>query len=484
MALFFLMILMQVPTSCGSVFEPKPSDVETSLPSTPPENVSQPKTPPDSDVTPTSVPEIPATNSARKQADPEADTAVPNELNLTQEFIYLNENELRLSFNEWLAQLPGKNTAAAGTHFDASRRTLSLSQNTALSFSNFLIESPIVIRTHGHHLILAGDELDKVHVDTTNPTGASGSLYIFTPSRSVPTFRVEGSAGAQGADGDCGPLAKSCVGVADQTSRTIAPLPDVEWSEQTLRRLIHWESEQLTPSIRETIKKQLLTLTPKLNAGALCDTDMSSALHETRVSFEGYLELHQTVKMPIGLASGNAQHAGKAVLHLGAEGQSGQDAGRVVVVDMDRETQSRRTLIPGGAGGRGGRNYKSARTAARDRIVVRSVITSEHFDLSELKARTVLSGACAGEVGRRPQRVSREFLNRLTRQSIAMPSGLKLAERELVVEASPEGTDSLIDTPEHQPDGLPGRNGSLLHLTFSSAAAWRKLLPKHVLVGR
>lgn len=483
MARLLLVTLAAVLMSCGTVFETNSSEMETSVPAVTQESFPEKKHIPSREYSTTPAPELPTESPSQAPSFPDADTVMLDELNISTDFMYLNEQELGLSFTDWLRQLPDQSIADTATHFDEQRNTLNLTQNTSLSFASFQMKYPITIRTHGHNLILAGADLENIHVDTTHPKKTSGSLYVFTQSHSTPTFRVEGTSGAQGADGDCGPHVKTCVVVSDDTSRTIIPMPDIEWIEKPLRQDIPWTSDQWDRDLKDKIERQLFALTPSFNATDLCDTSMSAALHGSRVSFEGQIELQQSVRMPVGMASGYAGRGRSAELYLGTTGQRGQDAGNVVIVEMGEVSQSTRTLILGGQGGRGGRNYKSARAAATDRHVVHSKITSENLNLSGLKARVVLSGACAGEVGRRPQSVSRDFLTPLIRQSISMSSGLSLANRELVIEASTEGSDSLLDIPEHQQDGLPGRNGSLLHLTFSSAGAWRMALPKHVLIG-
>lgn len=405
-------------------------------------------------------------------------------LNLNPDFIFINEKTIQMALNEWLNSLPKQSAQGPSAPFavySASENVLTVNKNTALSFASFQIDKPLTIRTFGHDVILAGDHFEFVHVDTSHPSKASGSLYVFTESESEPTFRVSGSPGETGRDGDCSIHSERCVPVSDRTTRFETLPPSVEWKETTLRKVIHWNS----PDVGKEFTKRLISLAQRFHrnyaAHDLCPTAEHALLHEQTHEYSGEVELIQTLKTPLSFRHIDTENQRNATLYEGTRGGNGQNSGQVIIVRHGASDHVWKTPIPGGVGGAGGRNFKTAPLKSLPRFRVETNVIEEKIGLSKFKIKTHLSGQCAGELGMRPQHVRAEFVHSIQPDTFQWPLGVKLSNDSMTLQTLQEGNDLPIDTMESAAHGRSGTSGMYERRHYSDKNEWRKLMPVNLI---
>lgn len=456
---------------CGSVFE------EVSAPVTA-EQIAAPLE---------HTPETGEKQSQQQRPDKQAEIETPpdqdfhsKDLDLTRmsrNFVFIDEKNTGTTLSKWIESLPIHGHGTPVASYDKSDNELQLFKNISLSFKSFRLDQPLTIRTNGHDIILAGTDLDLIHVDTTSSNSKSGSLFVFTNTHSSPTFRVEGEAGQKGSDGDCLMHRTRCIPVSDRKTRAQTPRPDISWSEKTLSRQVPWQSNFLSQEIKEKLIASMKSLHPDRGLYDLCTNSDFAVLDGKDSSYEGEVELVQRLKAPKAALIEDLESEQHAKLFEGTIGEHGQDSGSVFIIELGKERNVRKFPIPGGMGGSGGRNFKIAARSKMNRFTVESEILSEEIVIKKLKVRTVLSGRCAGEVGRPPQRQRQEFVDSLKQDTIQVSLGLKLSNDTLVVESMSEGADLPLDIKERQPQGWNGKAGSFLHLTLTSLMEWSKLVP-------
>jgi hypothetical protein len=358
-----------------------------------------------------------------------------------------------------------------------SENTLILGRNLALSFTSFELESPLTIRTFGHDVILAGNQLDSVHIDTSHSHSASGSIYVFTESESEPTFRVDGAPGEAGQDGDCSTQPRRCVPVSDRTTRIESPSPTVEWKESTLRRSIEWND----PLLSENFRKDLISKTQPFNRSYgesdLCQNADYAILYEQKQEFSGRLELIQTLKIPISFTNTASESTRNAKLFAGTNGSHGQNSGRVIILKLGTENNAFKFPIPGGLGGKGGRNFKTAALKRLQPFKAESKVISEQIGLANLKVNTLLQGRCGGQIGRQPLPSRAEFTHSLNSETVNMSFGFKLSNDSISLESHNEGIDLPLGTREFGTDGRSGQNGLFERRVYASRDDWESLMP-------
>jgi hypothetical protein len=411
-------------------------------------------------------------------------SSTSEKLNISSNFSFVNETTIGTGLGHWLDSLPFPNAHDPEVPFASYSRAenvLFLRKNTALSFASFALDRPLTIRSFGHDIILAGGHLDSVHVDTSHPGSSSGSLYVFTENESQPTFRVEGAQGESGRNGDCSDLGQRCVPVSDHTTRIDSPFPSVEWKEVSLRRMVLWTD----PILSEAFKKSLVSATQRFqrnySPSDLCSNAEYAIVNEKTHNFSGEVELIQTIKMPISFQQTQYENERNSRLYAGSPGSDGQDSGHVIVLRLGSADATFKTPIPGGLGGRGGRNYKTAPLNRTAPFTAESHVVDEQIGLSKFKITTVLTGRCGGQIGRPPLPARAEFVQLLKEETVKLSTGFLLSSKSISLESIDDGADLPKSITEFETNGRSGKSGWYERRVYGDRKEWANLMPTNLL---
>ena len=462
--------------SCSNLFEDENlhqvqvPPAETHSPSdpipTPTENENEPLQP---------------TRESDSDTPPQKNFYRTGQLKLDPDFQFINEKTVETGLSQWLESLPLPSAQTPFASYAPTENELTLHKNTALSFASFNLARPLTIRTLGHDIILAGDQLGTLHVDTTHPNKASGSLYVFTEHESEPTFRVEGASGEAGRDGDCSAHLERCIPISDHSTRIETPQPTVEWKEVTLRRMVSWNDNLLSEPFRQQFLSSLQRFHRNYTASDLCMTSEYGQLSEQKREYSGEIEFIQTIRIPVSFKHSQSGDERDAKLFAGTQGSDGQNSGQAIILRLGFENDTSITPIAGGQGGKGGRNFKTAALKSLSTFKVESHIIDEHIDLSKFKIKTLLSGRCASEVGRMPQNSSAELTNTLKQKTIKMSLGHQLSNDSIMLELLNDGTDLPKSTSEFAPHGRSGLSGKFERRVFADRDEWRSNMPANLI---
>lgn len=470
------LILSMAPFGCDNVFEPTAQRGEV-------EHQDKPDVPPSKSATPTATDSSETNGPEQTAGENTPDESVPSTINEdpdiqwdTESSAVLDENSgfknLQLLVDEHAAVGKLKNLA----EFDAGENSIKLKKKLALSFRTFTNSRPLIIRTQGHDLLLVGHSFENLIVDSSAKTGPSGRVIVFSTGRSLPSIRSEGKNGDGGIDAQCPAPHSHCVPIDDRESR-LEQSP-IKISEETeIKELrMSWNDTMVQQDWRREILSMVIVPDQQTIRTGLCHTDEFAQVSGHKVQIEGDVILRQAITF----AKQNNTDEPKirdAVFVAGDRGSDGGDAGPVKILQVSERRLQREWIIPGGSGGRGGQNLKIPPTKASEAIHHESKLTSEELDLSLLKVKLIVSGSCAGEIGRRATRTTMEMSSSLLKSRLEIKSDFELQKRILEIPAQIEGKDLDQLTPTFQAPGTNGKDAVGSHQMVSNVELLKKLLP-------
>ncbi len=391
--------------------------------------------------------------------------------------ILLSEEGNKNNFNDWLNTSSGSDKISEFGIFNSGRNELILKTDITLSFSSFASEKPLIIRTHGHKLFLAGHSFANLFVETSSSAGPSGDVVIFATGSDLPTLRSEGHDGPDGKSAPCEFSDHPCVAVEDTTTRRPPKPPTFAWDTEVVGHNYSWNDSFLNQQWKDTIRSRALFMDKDTIRSDLCGTDEFVQLNFSEPQIEGVVALQQMIKYPVEKSDEPLTADHDAVLLTGTPGEAGQNAGSVWIFQLGSTNRTTESVVMGGRGGRGGRHLKYPPTMPSTQEVIESKVIAEQLELSALDARMIVSGFCGGEIGRRPKNVYKEYVGTFSQKTIAITTNLELRRRSIQLMAQSAGRDIDTSLPSMNRSGADGRNGTYRHLLISDWEKWRKSIP-------
>jgi|GEM_PF-658630 len=391
--------------------------------------------------------------------------------------ILLSEEGNKTNFNDWLSTPSGSDKISEFGIFNSERNELNLKKDITLSFSSFASEKPLIIRTHGHKLFLAGHSFANLFVETSSSAGPSGDVVIFATGSDLPNLRSEGHDGPDGKNAPCEFRDHPCVAVEDTTTRRPPKPPTFAWETEAVEHYYSWNDSFLNQQWKDTIRSQALFMDKDTIRSDLCGTDEFVQLNFPEPQIEGVVALQQTITNPVKKADEPLSLVHDAVLLTGTPGEAGQNAGSIWIYQLGNSNRETERVLMGGRGGRGGRHLKYPATMPSTEEVIESKVIAEQLELSALNARMIVSGFCGGEIGRRPKNVYREYVGTFSQKTIAITTNLELRRRSIQLMAQSAGRDIDTSLPSMNRSGADGKNGIYRHLLIFDWKKWRSSVP-------
>ncbi|MFZ9520806.1 MAG: hypothetical protein ACO3A4_10035 [Silvanigrellaceae bacterium] len=375
----------------------------------------------------------------------------------------ISESDGEMDFNDWARDQKNTSRLAKIGRISENGDTLNLETDATLNFSTFASNSPMTIKTNGNNLTLIGRNFRYLRVETRAFGKDSGSVRVFALGQELPVVDTSGTAGQAGADATCANNSR-CVPATDHTTRFTLPLPSISWTRFEEEKSWNWTDSAIPEEWRSKVINQILPDSTAV-AQSFCAPKNAHGIHAEGPSISGEVKLRQLLERPTNAEFSEKHHPVPAALFPGQPGLNGFNAGNIFVFALENlglPVFSDMRILPG-AGGEGGKNFKSPASQGTQALIYKTKKISEELDLEKIEGTWKVRFHCSIEEERgfsRPHSVTSSAV--LLSRKIPIDSGLIMSNHQINIPELPAGADNFVDESPAAKPGLSGKSGRIM----------------------